>query len=345
MKKNIKLVYCMLAVFILCVGDVFSAPDVDPVASKKAKKTISVIAKVTDSDNDGVPDNEDECPNIVGLMATKGCPDADKDGIPDHLDDCPTVSGTAQYNGCPDSDQDGIPDNKDVCPYEAGPASNNGCPLKVGKDSTNVTRVIDTINYDEERDGQIMRYERYVAEQELRNREYIETILANNPVPVVSTEPSSGKVQVNPDKGGKAEENKEKVEVVTPTNPLISLSTVKIDNAMYQSYKPELEALLKNMKFQEGHVRFFDENKFFDALFALASYYKKYPEWTMIFHCYSNESDDVYGNKQLFSNRVYTMKQILVDDLKIPVQKLSFINNVSKTSEVSNYISLEITVK
>jgi hypothetical protein len=285
-------------------------------------------------------------------MATKGCPDTDGDGIPDHLDDCPTVFGLAKYNGCPDSDQDGIPDNKDVCPYEAGPASNNGCPLKVdvkNNSSTIGTKVIDTISLDEERDLQIMRYERYVAEQELRRQEYL-AILANNSKSVDSSEPSSSNVQISSDKSGNVEDNKEKVEVVntspvTPINPLISLSTVKIDNAMYQSYKPKLEALLKNMKFQEGRVRFFDENKFFDALSELASYYQTYPEWTMIFNCYSNESDNVYGNKQLFSNRVHILKQILVDDLKIPVQKLSFINNVSNTSEVSNYISLEITVK
>jgi hypothetical protein len=334
---------------------VFSTPDEDPVASKKAKKTISVIAKVADSDNDNVPDSEDECPNIPGPAATKGCPDTDGDGIPDHQDVCPTVFGLAQYNGCPDSDQDGIPDNKDVCPYEAGEASNNGCPLKV-RDSINVakgTKVIDSINLDEERDLQIMRYERYAAEREIRRREYL-AMLANNSKSVDSEPSSSGKIQVDPDKSSNAESNVEdntvKEEVVnttaaTPTNPLISLSTVKIDNAMYQSYKPKLEALLKNMKFQEGLVRFSNENKFFDALSELASYYQKYPEWTMIFHCYSNESDNVYGNKQLFSNRAYILKQILVDDLKIPVQKLSFINNISNTSEISNYISLEITVK
>jgi hypothetical protein len=353
MKRFIKLVYCALAVSILCSGKVFSAPDEDPIASKKAKKAITVTAKVGDSDNDNVPDNEDECPNIPGPMATKGCPDTDGDGIPDHQDECPTVFGLAQYKGCPDSDGDGIPDNKDVCPYEAGPASNNGCPLpvsQVNNQPTKGTRVIDTISLDEERDLQIMRYERYLAEQELKQQDYINR-LANNrksgDYPNTSSKDQNGSDGKSDRNNTVVEGNKEVVNTppVTPSNPLISLSTVKIDNAMFQSYKPKLEALLMNMKFEEGRVMFADENKFFDALSELASYHKSYPEWIMTFHCYSNESDNVYGNKQLFSNRVHTLKQILVDDLHIPTQKLSFINNVSNTSEVSNYISLEITVK
>jgi hypothetical protein len=356
MKRFIKLVYCVLAVSILCAGNVFSAPDEDPVASKKAKKAIAVAVKVKDSDNDNVPDNEDECPNIPGPMATKGCPDSDGDGIPDHQDDCPTVFGLVQYKGCPDSDLDGIPDDKDVCPYEAGPVSNNGCPLTVTQNNNQPakgTRVIDTISLDEERDLQIMRYERYLAEQELKQQDYIEMLANSRRYLDYSTQPTPKEQssEVKPNANNTVEDNKEKTEVVNtpppvviPSNPLISLSTVKID-AMFQSYKPKLEALLANMKFLEGRVMFADENKFFEALSTLASYQKSYPEWIMTFYCYSNESDNVYGNKQLFSNRVHTLKQILVDDLHIPAQKLNFINNVSNTSEISNYISLEITVK
>jgi uncharacterized protein YnzC (UPF0291/DUF896 family) len=349
----------------MSVETVFSTPDEDPVASKKAKKTTTVIAKVTDSDNDGVPDDEDECPNIPGLAATKGCPDSDGDGIPDHLDDCPTIAGLAQFKGCPDSDLDGIPDNKDVCPYEAGPASNNGCPVIEKVEETRTpkgTRVIDTISLDEERDLQIMRYERYVAEQELKRQEYLNQLANNSKHNNSETEvviPAGDKKPVvsniAEEKQDKIEEKQNNVENVvkeeiavadtSPVNPLITNSTVKIDNAMYMSYKPKLEVLLKNMKFQDGHVRFVDENKFFDALSELASYCNAYPEWTITFRCYSNETDNAYGNKQLFSNRVYILKQILTDDLHVPAQKLSFVNNISHTSEISNFISLEIAVK
>jgi hypothetical protein len=366
MKRDMRLIYSILAVLILCNGVVYAAQDEDPVASKKAKKTIPVMSKNADSDNDNVPDAEDDCPNIPGLAALKGCPDSDGDGIPDHLDGCPTVAGLAQFKGCPDSDLDGIPDNADVCPYEAGPASNNGCPVSEKTTATHVpkgTRVIDTISLDEERDQQIMRYERYVAEHELKRQEYIARIAIEN-----SNRSDNGATDFETPTGEKkqiiasnvVEEKKKEevknveevvkeeiavVETPPPANPLVTLSTVKIDNAMYLSYKPKLEELLKNMRFQDGHVRFLDENKCFDALSELASYCKTYPEWILTFRCYSNETDNAYGNKQLFSNRTYVLKQILVDDLQIQSQRLNFVNNISHTSEVSNFISLEITVK
>jgi hypothetical protein len=357
MKGNMRLICSVLAVLILCSRVAFATPDDDPVASKKAKKTVTVTAKTVDSDNDNVPDDEDECPNIPGLAATKGCPDSDGDGIPDHLDGCPTVAGLVQFKGCPDTDLDGIPDNVDVCPYEAGPASNNGCPVPEKGMETHVpkgTRVIDTINLDEERDQQIMRYERYVAEQELKRQEYIAMIANSNRTDNVETPTSEKKPVVTDNVVEKNKENNNAEEIVkeeiaaadtSPANPLVTLSTVKIDNAMYLSYKPKLEALLENMRFHNGGVRFSDENKFFDALSELASYCKAYPEWQLTLRCYSNETDNAYGNKQLFSNRVYVLKQILVDDLHISSQRLNFVNSISHTSEVSNFISLEITVK
>ncbi len=83
---------------------------------------------ITDSDGDGIPDHEDECPNEVGSVATKGCPDTDGDGTPDKKDKCPTEPGTAAMMGCPDTDGDGIPDHQDDCPEVAGPKATKGCP-------------------------------------------------------------------------------------------------------------------------------------------------------------------------------------------------------------------------
>jgi hypothetical protein len=340
---------------------VSAAQDEDPIAAKKAKKNMSVIAKNADSDNDNIPDSEDDCPNIPGPASTKGCPDSDGDGIPDHLDACPTVAGLVQFKGCPDTDLDGIPDHLDVCPYEGGPASNNGCPVSKKNEDNYVptgTRVIDTINLDDERDMQIMRYERYVAEQELKRQKYVSRIASSNnkagdvapdEAPATSERKTIVASNVVENKNDKAAEEvaKEEIAVVnTPANPLVTPSTVKIENALYVSHKPKLETLVKNMRFNNGGVRFYDENKFFDALSELAMYCKTYPEWILTFRCYSNETDNAYGNKQLFSNRVYVLKQILVDDLQISSQRLNFVNSISHTSdEVSNFISLEITVK
>ena len=81
-----------------------------------------------DSDGDGIQDTEDDCPSIAGLTEFKGCPDTDGDGIPDKDDECPEVAGLKIYVGCPDTDNDSIPDPKDDCPEVAGLRQFNGCP-------------------------------------------------------------------------------------------------------------------------------------------------------------------------------------------------------------------------
>jgi len=86
-----------------------------------------------DSDNDGITDDKDKCPNQAGVAKYEGCPvpDSDNDGINDDNDKCPTVSGLAKYQGCPvpDSDKDGINDEDDKCPNNAGVARYQGCPV------------------------------------------------------------------------------------------------------------------------------------------------------------------------------------------------------------------------
>ncbi|MUU79205.1 OmpA family protein [Winogradskyella endarachnes] len=81
-----------------------------------------------DSDNDGIQDSKDDCPNTAGLAEFNGCPDTDGDGVVDKDDNCPTVAGLKTLAGCPDADGDGVADGDDKCPGEAGPAANNGCP-------------------------------------------------------------------------------------------------------------------------------------------------------------------------------------------------------------------------
>ncbi len=81
-----------------------------------------------DSDNDGIQDSKDDCPNTAGLAEFNGCPDSDGDGVMDKDDNCPNVAGLKSLMGCPDADGDGVADADDNCPNEAGPAANNGCP-------------------------------------------------------------------------------------------------------------------------------------------------------------------------------------------------------------------------
>lgn len=80
-----------------------------------------------DSDGDGLLDDEDACPNQGGTVGTKGCPDKDGDGLPDWQDRCPDRSGPLNTGGCPDSDGDGLTDDIDRCPEKKGPRSTSGC--------------------------------------------------------------------------------------------------------------------------------------------------------------------------------------------------------------------------
>ncbi len=81
-----------------------------------------------DSDNDGIQDSKDDCPYDAGLAEFNGCPDTDGDGVMDKDDNCPEVAGLKSLAGCPDADADGVADGDDKCPNQAGPAANNGCP-------------------------------------------------------------------------------------------------------------------------------------------------------------------------------------------------------------------------
>ncbi|UCD56318.1 MAG: thrombospondin type 3 repeat-containing protein, partial [Candidatus Hydrogenedentota bacterium] len=90
---------------------------------------------LVDSDGDGVPDNEDKCPDTPKGVEVddNGCPlDSDGDGVPDYKDDCPDTPKGANVddNGCPlDSDGDGVSDYEDKCPDtpEGAPVNSVGC--------------------------------------------------------------------------------------------------------------------------------------------------------------------------------------------------------------------------
>ena len=92
---------------------------------------------VIDSDNDGVADTKDFCPNTPANVKVddRGCPvDSDNDGVPDYKDKCPNTPANVKVDdrGCPvDSDNDGVPDYLDKCPNTPKDfkVDKNGCPV------------------------------------------------------------------------------------------------------------------------------------------------------------------------------------------------------------------------
>ncbi len=97
-----------------------------------------------DSDQDGVPDEDDQCPDNQedqdGFEDSDGCVDEDndKDGVLDVQDRCPNIpedlDDFQDDDGCPeeDNDQDHIFDEDDRCPNAAEDFDNDededGCP-------------------------------------------------------------------------------------------------------------------------------------------------------------------------------------------------------------------------
>lgn len=107
------------------------------------------VAMVKDSDDDGIADDKDACPDVAGEPnldpAKDGCPpsDRDGDGVLDVDDACPTTSGFANtdltQNGCPtDTDGDGFHDGIDACREVIGDDSEDeskrGCPADDDED-------------------------------------------------------------------------------------------------------------------------------------------------------------------------------------------------------------------
>ena len=77
-----------------------------------------------DSDDDGVYDINDECPNEGDRgfgVTSNGCPikDSDGDGISDPEDECVDTPGDEWADGCPDADRDGVIDSEDEFPTDA----------------------------------------------------------------------------------------------------------------------------------------------------------------------------------------------------------------------------------
>ena len=74
----------------------------DKCANTKPGIRVDIKGCPLDSDNDGVMDDMDNCPNVAGIVALKGCPDTDGDGVSDMDDRCPKTKGTLENKGCPE---------------------------------------------------------------------------------------------------------------------------------------------------------------------------------------------------------------------------------------------------
>ena len=91
--------------YLVCFEDLWNGGDQD--------YEDRIIEVVRDSDEDEVPDELDNCPDVYNPDQT----DTDLDGVGDACDNCPTVGNPGQE----DQDDDGVGDACDNCPSVANP--------------------------------------------------------------------------------------------------------------------------------------------------------------------------------------------------------------------------------
>jgi hypothetical protein len=115
-----------------------------PISYITAEATEDESEPIQDTDQDGVLDSKDSCPNTGDKgygVDSAGCPidatDSDSDGYYDHEDECPNQGDQGvgvDTTGCPysDGDYDGIKDEDDDCPTQGDAGyglDSNGCPI------------------------------------------------------------------------------------------------------------------------------------------------------------------------------------------------------------------------
>lgn len=129
-----------------CVGyKIFN----DDAAAAVSNFEYAALAEAPDSDNDGVYNFDDDCPNQAGSSTADGCPDRDGDGVRDSEDEFPNDSDCQedsdgdrvcdskdQFPNDPqrqfDQDNDGVADSFDECPTQGDEGlgvKQNGCPI------------------------------------------------------------------------------------------------------------------------------------------------------------------------------------------------------------------------
>ena len=115
------------------------------VASCCALLSANAFAGDPDSDNDGVEDAIDNCPDHANASQL----DTDGDGHGDPCDNCPSLVNGAQL----DSDGDGYGNSCDNCPRTRNPGQLDTDGDGLGDDCDNCPAVPNPDQFDEDKDG------------------------------------------------------------------------------------------------------------------------------------------------------------------------------------------------
>lgn len=111
----------------------------------------AILKGCPDADKDGIADIDDKCEGTkVGYKVnSSGCPlDSDNDGLVNEEDVCPDAAGPLVFKGCPDTDNDGVSDKEDRCPNAKGSLANKGCPEIPKLDIQKITLIAGKIYFE-----------------------------------------------------------------------------------------------------------------------------------------------------------------------------------------------------
>ncbi|MDR2467326.1 MAG: thrombospondin type 3 repeat-containing protein [Prevotellaceae bacterium] len=314
-----------------------------------------------DSDEDGIPDHLDDCPYTPGPPQFRGCPDRDNDGVPDHKDVCPDVAGTALNNGCPDSDKAVDSINFDyerdmqLQRYEKYIYEQELFKQEYRKRQEYLWGLE---NADNSRNVPSRKNSKPKQDKNHNRRTIAEQENSYSSSPSGSQETPSWQLPmtqyVPPEAAPRQVAATAQVPATVSQLPKYGDNNdiIVINNSKQFDYRiPELELILNDVKFLRGRVFFTDERKSFEALTKLAALCMEYSEWEKItINCYSNNeinnvSISAYRLNQLFQNRVDAIKTILIRQLNVPAQRLTFKSCSEPASNQSNYIKLQIDVR
>ena len=115
---------CQVCENLVCTEDPFCCNTLwDVLCDSEAATLCTCCSDGCHSDDDGIPDAQDNCPNIPNPDQSN----TDDDGVGDVCDNCPDISnpdqadldGDGSGDACDhDADDDGIPNDQDSCPHD-----------------------------------------------------------------------------------------------------------------------------------------------------------------------------------------------------------------------------------